>query len=104
LKARFRRRELPTPSTYLRWFRLLAVANHLADPEVTVAVAARRHGYTSDGNLCRALKNVAEMTPTELRTASGRQRLLVDFTRACLMPDHLEGWASFDELFRRRAA
>lgn len=55
LKARFRRRDLPSPYAYVRWFRILAVAYTLSDRTVTVAQAARRLGFTSDGNLCRTM-------------------------------------------------
>jgi AraC-like DNA-binding protein len=104
LKARFRRRGLSSPSTYLRWFRILAVARVLSDREVTVAAAAPRLGFTSDGNLCRMLWKVAAVTPTEVRTVRGWNRLLVSFGWQFLSPDALEGWASLDELFDRRVA
>jgi AraC-like DNA-binding protein len=104
LKARFRRRGLPSPSIYLRWLRILAVADLLADEKITIATSARRLGFTSDGNLCRALRNLTGMTPTELRQAPGRQRLLLTFAAQHLTPEDLEGWATLDDLFARRAA
>ena len=104
LKARFRRRDLATPSTCLRWFRIFAVADLLSDPEVTVAAAARRLGFTSDGNLCRMLSAVTGMTPTRMRDPAGWRALLLDFAGRHLGPDDLEGWATLDDLFRRRAA
>lgn len=104
LKARFRRRGLDSPSAYLRWFRLLAVAHVLRDPDITVAAGARHLGFTSDGNLCRMMWNVTAMTPTEVRSAPGRNRLLLTFAWRHLSADALEGWASLDDLFDRRAA
>ena len=104
LKARFRRRGLPSPSTYLRWFRIIAVANLLSDRSVTIASAARRLGFTSDGNLCRMIDAVAEMTPTEARTVKGWNRLLISFAWTKLAPDALEAWATLDDLFERRVA
>lgn len=104
LKARFRRRGLSSPSTYLRWFRILAVANLLSDRSVTVASAARRLGFTSDGNLCRMMWSVTEMTPTEVRTLKGWRRLLINFSWKHLLADALEGWAALDDLFDRRVA
>lgn len=104
LKARFRRRGLDSPSAYLRWFRLLAVAQLLSDTSVTVATGANRLGFTSDGNLCRMMWNVAKMTPTEARTPLGRNRILLTFVWQHLPADALEGWASMDDLFDRRAA
>jgi len=104
LKAKFRRRGLDSPSTYLRWFRILAVASLLSDRSLTVAAAARRLGFTSDGNLCRMLADVAGMTPTEVRLLPGWNRLLITFTWTHLGPDALEAWASLDDLFERRSA
>ncbi len=104
LKAKFRRRGLDSPSTYLRWFRVLAVASLLSDRSLTVATAARRLGFTSDGNLCRMLAGVAGMTPTEARQLPGWNRLLLTFTWKHLGPDALEAWASLDDLFERRSA
>ncbi len=104
LKARFRRRELESPSLYLRWFRLLAVADQLSDRDVTVAVAARQLGFTSDGNLCRMLSRITGMRPTELRARHGREQLLLSFVGRHLSPDRLEGWAALDDLFDRRVA
>lgn len=40
LKARFRRRGLESLHTYLRWFRMMAVAYLVAGHEITVAQAA----------------------------------------------------------------
>lgn len=104
LKARFRRRDLSSPSTYLRWFRLIAVAQVLSDPGVTVAEAASRLGFTSDGNLCRMMANVTEMTPTDVRSREGRNRLTVGFAWSHLSYAQLEAWSTFDRLFERRVA
>lgn len=104
LKARFRRRGLSSPSTYLRWFRIIAVADLLSDPTVPVAAAAGRLGFTSDGNLCRTMWTATEMTPTEVRTVRGWNRLLISFTWQHLGASALEGWASLDELFERKVA
>lgn len=104
LKALFRRRDLSTPSTYLRWFRLLAVSHVLADREVTVAEAASRLGFTSDGNLCRMMWSVVEMTPTEVRSLRGWNRLLITFAWSHLTSDRLEAWSTLDDLFERRIA
>jgi len=104
LKAKFRRRHLPSPHSYLRWFRMMAVSDLLSDRDVTVAMAARRLGFTSDGNLCRMMAAVAGMTPTEARTLRGWNRLLISFAWTHLPPDALEGWASLETLFTRRVA
>jgi len=104
IKARFRRRGLTSPSTYLRWFRMMAVADLLSDRSVTVAGAARRLGFTSNGNLCRMMLTVTGVTPTEARTLRGWNRLLITFAWQHLSGDDLEGWAALDELFDHRAA
>ncbi len=104
LKARFRRRDLPSPYTYLRWFRLMASANVLADRSVTVAQAAHRIGFTSDGNLCRSMQSVVGLTPTEVRTVRGWNRLLITFAWKHLTHDALARWRAMDELFTRHAA
>ena len=44
------------------------------------------------------------MTPTEVRTAKGWNRLLVLFAWHYLTPDALEGWLGLEDLFLRRAA
>lgn len=104
LKAKFRRRGLVSPYTYLRWFRVMAVAHVLADRSVTVAAAANRMGFTSDGNLCRMMDLLCGMTPTEVRTVHGWNRLLITFAWKHLTPDAVEAWAGLDELLQRRVA
>jgi len=104
LKARFRRRSLASPYTYLRWFRAMAVANALADRSVTVAMAAHRLGFTSDGNLCRTLISLTGVTPTEMRSVRGWNRLLITFAWSHLSPEAIEAWDGLEDLFERRAA
>lgn len=104
LKAKFRRRGLQSPSSYLRWFRLMAVFHLLSDRSVTVEVAARRMGFESNGNLCRMMDTVCGMTPTDARTAQGWNRLLIAFALGHLTPEALEAWAGLSDLFERRAA
>ena len=104
LKAKFRRRGLTSPHAYLRWFRTLAVAHLLSDRSVTVAAAARRAGFASNGNLCRMLAAVSGMTPTEVRTIHGWNRLVISFAWHHLGTDALEAWTELDELFERRVA
>ena len=105
LKARFRRRGLESPYTYLRWFRVMAVASLLSDREVAVAQAAYRFGFTSDGNLCRAIVSLTGLTPTDVRTVRGWNRLLITFAWTYLTGSSLHAWAGLsDELFEQRAA
>lgn len=103
LKARFRRRDLPSPYSYLRWFRIMAVAWVLSDRSVTVAETAGKLGFTSDGNLCRTMDTLTGFTPTEVRSVRGWTRLLISFAWEHLAPDALEAWEDLEELFVRRA-
>jgi AraC-like DNA-binding protein len=102
LKAHFRRRGLISPYVYLSWFRVFSVAQSLSDREVSVAQAAHRVGFTSSGNLCRAIARVAETTPTELRTVRGWNRLVVRFAWMHLDREALDSWKSLPDLFGRR--
>jgi AraC-like DNA-binding protein len=103
LKARFRRRGLESPYTYLRWFRMMGVAYLLADREVTISHAAHRLGFTSDGNLCRTMVSLTGLTPTEVRTVRGWNRLLISFAWTRLTRMALQRWKGLD-LFERRVA
>jgi hypothetical protein len=102
LKARFRRKGLESPSIYLRWFRAMAAAQVLRDASVTTLHASHRLGYTTDGNFCRAIITTTGMTPTELRSEVGWQRLVVTFAKTYLGPDALEAWSTLDPIFQRR--
>ena len=104
LKARFRRRGLASPSVYLRWFRLMAAAEMLSDRSVTVSASAHRLGFTSDGNMCRMMATLAQLTPTEVRTVHGWNKLLITFAWTHLTPQALDAWAGLNVLFQRRAA
>lgn len=104
VKARFRRRDIPSPSLYLRWLRTIAVAYALAEPGATTAAVAFRFGYSSGGNLCRSIASVSGMTTIELRTPLGRSKLLLRFTAEMLKPDTLKAWGDLGPLFLRGAA
>lgn len=104
LKARFRRRGLPSPSHYLRWFRMLAVSRILADPDETTLTASYRLGFASDGNFCRWVRATSGMTPSSLRDWNGRLLLLVRLAEECLPDRSLDAWESFGGLFLRQVA
>ena len=70
----------------------------------SVAQAAYKLGFTSDGNLCRAMVSLTGLTPTEVRTVRGWNRLLIAFAWTYLTGSTLEAWVGLDELFERRAA
>lgn len=103
LKARFRRGGLRSPAEHLRWLRVIAVAHVLQDPDVTTVAASYRLGFTSNGNLCRAVQSIAEVKPGDLRDAAGRAALLVRFVeRFGLAEPSLQRWGRFDSVFLRK--
>jgi len=104
LKARFRRRDLPSPSQYLRWCRLLAAAHILSDPAETVLSASFRMGFASDGNFCRWITAGSGLNPSKLREWDGRLFLLVRFAEECLSDASLEQWSGMRGLFLRDVA
>ena len=104
LKARFRRRDLPSPWLYVRWLRTLATARVLSDPETTTFDASVRLGFTSPGNLCRTIRTVTGLTPSALRDTAGWHRVLAGFVAECLAPSMLDAWDSLDDVFLRRVA
>ena len=103
LKARFRRRGLPSPFGYLSWLRVVAATRVLADPSITTVEAAFRLGYTSNGNFCRSIQAVSGLTTTDLRSPEGRNRVLAAFVTDYLTPEVREPWESLSGLFRRVA-
>lgn len=99
LKARFRRRGLPSPYSYLRWFRSLAVAHILSDPSVTTLGAAYRVGMSSSGNLSRAVQVTTGLTPTRLRADAGRENLVVGMVEELMSPAALALWHDLAPVF-----
>lgn len=103
LKARFRRRGLPSPFGYLSWLRVVAATRLLADPSITTVEAAFRLGFTSNGNFCRFVQAISGLTTTDLRSPKGRNRVLAAFVTDYLTPSVREPWESLSGLFRRVA-
>lgn len=99
LKARFRRRGLASPYTYLRWLRCVAVGHILTGTAATTLEAAHRLGISGSGNLCRTLKDSTGLTSTQLRSPAGRERLLVALAEGLLAPSALEAWESLGGIF-----
>ena len=104
LKARFRRRGLPSPAVYLRWLRLLAAARVLSDPRETILSASFRMGFASDGNFCRWVQATSGLSPSSLREWNGRLFVLVRLAEECLSPSSLESWPRLDEVFLSEVA
>jgi len=104
LKARFRRRGLPSPYRYLRWFRLLAAARALGDPDETILTLSVRLGFASDGNFCRWVRATSGHNPSDLRDWNVRLLLLIRMAEDCLPNGVLERWKALEGLFLREVA
>ena len=104
LKARFRRRGLPSPSKYLRWLRLLTAARVLSDSDETTLTASFRLGFASDGNFCRWVRATSGLAPSALRDWNGRLLILVRLAEECLPEGSLDRWESFGGIFLRQVA
>jgi AraC-like DNA-binding protein len=104
LRARFRRRGLPSPAVYHRWVRLLAAARILSDPQETTLTASFRLGFTSDGNFCRWVRATSGLTPSSIRDWNGRLLLLIRLAETCLPEGSLDQWESLDGMFLRQVA
>ena len=103
LRARFRRRGLPSPSVWLRWFRVMAAAHLLSDRNLSVRAVSHRLGFDNDGNFCRMVRTVAGVTPTELREPAGRGWVLTSIAAELRRPGCPEAWDSLGDLFLRAA-
>lgn len=99
LKARFRRRGLPSPFAYMAWTRALCATELLARPGATTTTVAFRLGYASSGNLCRALRTLTGLKPTEAGSVEGRTRILTRFSADFLERRQLRAWEDLGELF-----
>ena len=104
LKARFRRKTLPSPSKYLRWLRTVAVAYGLSEEGATTASVAYRFGYSSGGNLCRSVQGLVDLTTLELRQPIARSQLLLRMASELLNAEQRRAWQAMDDLFVRWAA
>jgi AraC-like DNA-binding protein len=104
LKARFRRRGLPSPVVYLRWFRLTAATHLLSEMGKTTLQASYRMGFSSDGNFCRWIQSVSHLSPSALRPRVGRMHFLHRLARECFPSGSLEAWGRLGDFFLRDVA
>ena len=104
LKARFRRRNLPSPVTYLRWFRLAAAVRCLSELGQTTLTASYRMGFSSDGNFCRWIQSTSQLPPSAFRVGDGRMHLLFSLVRDCFPANSIEAWGTLGGLFLRDVA
>lgn len=103
LRARFRRRELPSPLEYLRWLRLLAVVHHLQTTPHSVSNTAVHLGFHSSGNLARFTRSICGRTPAALRGPGIRAELTVEVSARLFQRTDFDRWDSLDQLFPREA-
>ena len=103
LKARFRRRDLPSPFAYTTRLRALCASELLSRHDMTTARVAFHLGYSSNGNLCRAFRALTGLTLSQASTLEGRLDVLTRISREVLTPDYLRRWAALDPLFVRAA-
>lgn len=102
LKERFRRRALPSPFSYLRWLRCLAVASLMREG-LSVADTARRLGWANTGNLCRLVLTTVGHPPSEFAKDGAWEELLVGFVEGHMEAGVSEGWNGMESLFLRVA-
>ncbi len=103
LKARFRRRDLPSPFAYTSRLRALCASELLTRHGMTTARVAFHLGYSSNGNLCRAFRSLTGLTLSEAATLEGRLHVLTRISSELLTPEYLGRWAALDSLFVRAA-
>jgi AraC-like DNA-binding protein len=104
LKARFRRRGLPSPSRYLRWFRVMAAARILSDPGETTLTSSYRLGFGSDGNFCRWVQGTSGFAPSLLRSPGVRMLLMVRLVEECFPEGAVDRWMDVSGIFLRKVA
>jgi len=103
LKARFRRRDLPSPFAYTTRLRALCASELLTRHGMTTTRVAFHLGYSSNGNLCRAFRSLTGLTLSEAATLEGRLQVLTRISSELLTPEYLRRWAALGPLFVRAA-
>jgi len=103
MKARFRRRGLPSPFAYTVRLRTLCGCELLARREMTTTSVAYDMGYLSSGNFCRAFLKLTGMRPSVGATVRGRLAVITSFATELLQGEQLEKWDDLGPLFVRAA-
>lgn len=105
LRARFRRRDLPSPAECLRWLRLLAVVIRLVDARgTTTTEVALGAGFTSPGNLARSTRALIGRLPGELRHPAAETEVMLRLAGVLLAEERLEAWESLEGIGAAEAA
>ena len=103
MKARFRRRGLPSPFAYTIRLRALCACEFLSRQEMTTASVAYHMGYSSSGNFCRAFLKLTGLRPSVGATVQGRLAVTTSFAAELLRAEQLEKWDGLGPLFVRAA-
>ncbi len=103
MKARFRRRGLPSPFAYTVRLRALCACELLARQEMTTTSVAYHMGYSSSGNFCRAFLKLTGLRPSVGTTVQGRLAVITSFAAELLRAEQLEKWDDLGPLFVRAA-
>ena len=103
MKARFRRRGIPSPFAYTVRLRALCACELLAGRGMTTTSVAFHMGYSSGGNFCRAFRMLTGLKPSVGATVQGRLAVTTSFAAELLRPEQLEKWDDLGPLFVRAA-
>lgn len=103
MKARFRRRGLPSPFAYTVRLRALCACELLSRREMTTASVAYHMGYSSSGNFCRAFLQLTGLRLSVGASVQGRLAVTTAFAAELLQEEQLEKWDGLGRLFVRAA-
>ena len=103
MKARFRRRGLPSPFAYTIRLRALCACEFLSRQEMTTTSVAYHMGYSSSGNFCRAFLKLTGLKPSVGGTVKGRLVVTTSFGAELLRAEQLDKWDGLGALFVRAA-
>lgn len=103
MKARFRRRGLPSPFAYTARLRALYACEFLSRRGMTTTSVAYQMGYSSSGNFCRAFLKLTGFRSSVGATVQGRLAVTTSFGADLLRADQLDGWDHLGPLFVRAA-
>jgi AraC-like DNA-binding protein len=103
MKARFRRRGLPSPFAYTVRLRALCACEFLSRQDTTTASVVYRMGYSSSGNFYRAFLKLTGLRPSVGATVQGRLAVSTSFAAELLSAEQLARWDDLGPLFVRAA-
>ncbi len=101
MKARFRRRGLPSPFAYTVRLRALCACALLSRDSMTTASVTYHMGYSSSGNFCRAFLDLTGLRPLVGATLQGRLIVSTRLATELLQTEQLLKWDELGPLFVR---